>query len=405
MDHLELLGVALGLSALAGINLYLTVFAAGLAIRFEWIVLSPQYQQLEILGHPAILIVSGILFFAEFFADKVPWFDSLWDSVHTFIRPVGGALLAVQALGTPSEAYDVVVALLAGGISLTTHSVKSGIRLAANTSPEPFSNVGLSLAEDVAVVGGLALIYTNPVIALIVFVIAIALAIWLLPRMLHTVRAQLWLAWRKLKFPARIAGEPMLPSRLPHQVTMLLHRVAPETEQVAWAVKGIVGRIPGAPKHYDVWLIALEGENDAVYVVSKRTFGGSAQRVSLLEHRATAESRFLSEALVIFRPDGGEKLVLHFDKPRAFLAELVARDVEKRIAARTRELDGSNVAAEPSARGESRFAPEAGRPEPEAPEAGPVAEPESADAKDAAGDSEETERPSIKPGSPISVSS
>ncbi len=130
MDRLNLLGVALGLACLAGINLYLTVFVTGLAIHFHWITLGPAYQSLEVLGHPAVIIVSGILYFLEFFADKIPWVDSAWDAVHTVIRPIGGALLAIQVLGHPSPAFTVIVALLAGGTSLVTHTAKSATRRA-----------------------------------------------------------------------------------------------------------------------------------------------------------------------------------------------------------------------------------------------------------------------------------
>ena len=156
MEKLHLLGVALGLACLAGINLYLTVFATGLAIHFHWITLAPAYQSLEILGNPVIITIAGVLYFLEFLADKIPWVDSAWDAVHTVIRPIGGALLAIQLLGHPSPAFTVIVALLAGGTSLITHTAKSATRLASNTSPEPFSNIALSLTEDAAVVGGLA---------------------------------------------------------------------------------------------------------------------------------------------------------------------------------------------------------------------------------------------------------
>ena len=164
MERLNLLSVALGLACLAGINLYLTVFATGLAIHFHWITLAPAYQSLEVLGHPVIITIAGILYFLEFFADKIPWIDSAWDAVHTVIRPIGGALLAIQVLGHPSPAFTVIVALLAGGTSLVTHTAKAATRLATNTSPEPFSNIALSVAEDVAVVRGLALIHFNPLL-------------------------------------------------------------------------------------------------------------------------------------------------------------------------------------------------------------------------------------------------
>jgi hypothetical protein len=202
VDRLNLLGVALGLACLAGINLYLTVFATGLAIHQHWIVLGSDYQSLAILGDPLILWISGALYLLEFFADKVPWVDSAWDTVHTIIRPIGGALLAIRVLGQTSPAFDVVVALAAGGASLVTHSAKASTRLVTNASPEPFSNIGLSLVEDVAVVGGLALIHFNPALALAIFVLLLAIIIYFAPKIFRAVRVKLWLIWKKLNGPA-----------------------------------------------------------------------------------------------------------------------------------------------------------------------------------------------------------
>ena len=154
--------VSLGLAALAGVNLYLPVFAAGLAIHFHWITLGPQYQSLEVLGNPWIISIAGVLYLLEFFADKIPWVDSIWDAVHTVIRPIGGALLAIQVLGHPSPALTVIIALLAGGTSLLAHTAKAATRLASNTSPEPLTNIALSLGEDAAVLGGLTLVHFSP---------------------------------------------------------------------------------------------------------------------------------------------------------------------------------------------------------------------------------------------------
>src|SRR5207244_10088516 len=134
-------------------------------------VLASSYQSLAVLGDPLILWISGPLYCLEFFADKIPWVDTAWDTVHTIIRPIGGALLAIRVLGQTTPAFDVVVALAAGGASLVTHSAKASTRLVTNASPEPFTNIGLSLLEDVAVLGGLALIHFNPLWALAVFVL------------------------------------------------------------------------------------------------------------------------------------------------------------------------------------------------------------------------------------------
>src|SRR6266511_2542850 len=111
METLQTLGIALGLASLAGLNLYLTVFVTGLSIQQGWVTLAPQYQQLDILAHPAVIAIAGVLYVLQFFADKVPWVDSLWDSIHTVIRPVGGAFLALRALGPIDPTVEVIAAL------------------------------------------------------------------------------------------------------------------------------------------------------------------------------------------------------------------------------------------------------------------------------------------------------
>jgi hypothetical protein len=201
VEKLDLLSVALGLAALAGINLYLTVFATGLAIHFHWITLGPQYQSLEVLGNPWVISIAGVLYVLEFFADKIPWVDSIWDAVHTVIRPIGGALLAIQVLGHPSPTFTVIVALLAGGTSLITHTAKAATRLASNTSPEPISNIGLSLGEDAAVLGGLTLVNLSPLLALIIFLIGIGVFLYFARRILRSIKGKIGGAREKLDQP------------------------------------------------------------------------------------------------------------------------------------------------------------------------------------------------------------
>jgi len=190
-----MLGMALGFATLSGINLYLTTFLAGLAIRFNWIDLADKYESLAILANPWIIGVAGVMFFIEFFADKIPWVDSSWDAVHTFIRPVGGTLLALAALGDMDPAISVIAALLGGGTSLVTHATKAGGRLLVNMSPEPVSNSIASFSEDGLVLGGLGLMAFAPAVAFFVFLIVVILAIWLLRRSWGTIRK----GFKKLK--------------------------------------------------------------------------------------------------------------------------------------------------------------------------------------------------------------
>jgi hypothetical protein len=128
--------------------------------------------------------------------------DSIWDAVHTVIRPIGGALLAIQVLGHPSPVFTVIVALLAGGTSLITHTAKAATRLATNTSPEPVSNIGLSLGEDAAVLGGLTLMQFHPLLALIIFLIVMGAFFYFARRILRSIKRKIGMARKKLDEPA-----------------------------------------------------------------------------------------------------------------------------------------------------------------------------------------------------------
>jgi len=184
MTIIDQLGIALGLATLAGLNLYLTVLVAGCAVRFHWIELSDSYQQMEILGHPWVLGVAGTLFVIEFFADKIPWVDSMWDLAHTIIRPAGAIFIALAVLGKMDPVAVTVAVLLAGTAALSTHGTKSGIRAILNFSPEPLSNSVASVAEDGLVLGGLGLIGLSPAVAFFFFIgivvlcAALAIRLW-----------------------------------------------------------------------------------------------------------------------------------------------------------------------------------------------------------------------------------
>jgi hypothetical protein len=158
IEALAALGRTLGFSFAAGINLYATVAILGLASRYGWVALPAQYRAFD---SDHIITAAIVMYAIEFFADKIPWVDSLWDAIHTVIRPLGGALIAVTTLGEASPATETLVGLLGGTLAASTHFTKAGTRAVANTSPEPFSNWLLSLGEDVFVVtlGFIALKY------------------------------------------------------------------------------------------------------------------------------------------------------------------------------------------------------------------------------------------------------
>ena len=168
METLAFLGRTLGFSFAAGINLYATVALIGLASRFGWVAMPPEYAMFD---NDWVIGTAIVLYLVEFAADKVPWVDTMWDSVHTFIRPLGGALVAVAGLGDASPATQGMMALLGGVVAASSHVTTAGTRVAANTSPEPLSNWFLSLFEDVFVVALAALAIQYPLAALAVSVL------------------------------------------------------------------------------------------------------------------------------------------------------------------------------------------------------------------------------------------
>jgi hypothetical protein len=175
LEMLMTLGRTMGFSFAAGINLYATVAILGLSERFGWVALPAQFR---VFDNDYIIAAALALYVVEFVADKVPWLDTLWDAVHTLIRPAGGALIAVAALGHASPTMEVMVGLLGGTLAAGTHFTKAGTRAVANTSPEPFSNWALSLAEDVFVVGLSTLAMTHPLAAAVVVIIGMIGMAW-----------------------------------------------------------------------------------------------------------------------------------------------------------------------------------------------------------------------------------
>ena len=173
MSPVEVLGMAASLSLLAGWRLYACVLGAGIAMRLGLLPLPEHIQSLQVLTNPWVMGVAAVGFIAEFFVDKVAWLDSAWDTVHTLIRPLGGAALALAVVDSSDPAWQVAAFLLGGGATLLAHGAKAGTRGVINASPEPFSNVAMSSIEDVVTVGGLWLLFEKPEIG-------VALAIGLL---------------------------------------------------------------------------------------------------------------------------------------------------------------------------------------------------------------------------------
>ncbi|MEA1073012.1 DUF4126 domain-containing protein [Sphingomonas sp. LY160] len=179
MTPLELVALAASTSLLAGWRLYLVTLITGLGMKFGWVALPDQLQALDVLANNWVLAAAAVGTFAEFFADKIAWVDSAWDAIHSFIRPLGGALLSLAIIDSGDTGWQIASFLLGGGAAAVAHAGKAGARTLVNASPEPFSNMMVSTAEDVATGGLLALAIANPIAAALIALILVVLSLWL----------------------------------------------------------------------------------------------------------------------------------------------------------------------------------------------------------------------------------
>jgi hypothetical protein len=185
MNTLGTLGIAMGSAWLSGINLYAAVLTMGLLQRFH---LAQLPGDLNALSEWWVIAISGTLYLIEFIADKIPAVDSVWDAIHTFIRIPAGAILAAGAFAHFEPSVRIVAMLIGGSIALSSHGMKAATRVAVNTSPEPFSNIAVSLVEDVVAFGSAAVMAFHPVVILVVVVISVAISLWIIPRILRALR-------------------------------------------------------------------------------------------------------------------------------------------------------------------------------------------------------------------------
>ncbi len=272
MEVLHLLATALGVSAMAGINLYLTVFATSLALNMGWLHLSPQMQSLQVLGDPAILMISAGLYFLEFFVDKIPGLDSLWDAVHTAIRPLGAMLMSLALLGQTDVTLEIVTALLCGSVALSTHATKMGVRAVINTSPEPFSNTVASITEDMMVGGGLAVSYTHPLVAAVGVLIFLVTFLWFSPKLFRFARMALVFGRRRLSPDGgNDAGIGIDIS--PRHREQLGHGLG-AGKVLSWCVRGFTGKSSQFPSGLACYLFRVSIEADGGEPKDKKTADG-----------------------------------------------------------------------------------------------------------------------------------
>lgn len=204
LNPLATLGLGLGSAWLSGFNLYATVLTLGLLQRFHLVQLP---GDLDFVSRGWVLAVAAVLYLVEFLADKIPWVDSVWDAIHTFIRVPAGAVLAASAFAHFDPAVRALALLAGGTLALSSHGTKASVRMTVNASPEPFSNIFLSLAEDIFTIGLTALAAFHPVVILAIILVFILLLVWLGPKVFRAIR-------RMLRQVAAMFGRPRVPSGL-----------------------------------------------------------------------------------------------------------------------------------------------------------------------------------------------
>ena len=179
MNAVELVALAASVSLLAGWRLYFVTLVTGLAMKWGWIDLPDQLRALDFLASNWVIAIAGAGALAELVADKIAWVDSAWDAVHSFVRPLGGALLSLAIVDAGDPAFQIGSFLLGGGAAAIAHAGKAGARAMVNASPEPFSNIVVSTGEDIATGGLLALAIANPIAAALIALILVGLSLWL----------------------------------------------------------------------------------------------------------------------------------------------------------------------------------------------------------------------------------
>lgn len=253
MDALAQLGSILGLSFISGINLYATVAATGLCIKFGLIQNLP--PELQVFANDAVIFVALFLYFIEFFADKIQGLDTLWDGIHTVIRPIGGAVIALMQVGEASPALEVIVFLLGASAASAAHLTKAGTRLVVNASPEPFSNIAISVVEDAAVIGFSYLTLAHPKLSFFLTLVFLLLIAMLLPFLYRSFRMIVGAVFARIGslFVRSDAREGLKDMTLSQD--RCLEKRMEEGDEPVWAGKAYATRITSIPRFSRVTLV------------------------------------------------------------------------------------------------------------------------------------------------------
>lgn len=314
MEILQLLATALGISAMSGINLYLTVFATSLSLNMGWLHLSQDMQALQVLADPIILAVSGMLYFLEFCVDKTPGLDSMWDTVHTAIRPLGAMLMSMALLGQTDTVLEIIVTLLCGGVAFSTHATKAGLRAIINVSPEPFSNAAASIAEDIMVAGGLAVVYTHPLVAGISVLCFMATFVWFAPKLFRFIKMIIIFVRDRLSHGGRqtVGSMPRIDMVPGHRE--ILASSLDKGDVLAWSVKGFTGRSSLFPSGLVCYLLKPEDGRDGddvtgLFVPARRIWWFDSEKTEMSMKR-----RFLFDEFMLHDAKENISVILRFSR-------------------------------------------------------------------------------------------
>lgn len=345
MDALVKLSSVMGLSLTSGINLYATVAVVGLVTRYNLVQgLPPEFQA---FNNDLVIVLAIILYLCEFAADKIPVFDSIWDSIHTIIRPFGAALISITVVGKANPSLEVIAALLGASLALGTHAAKAGTRLIVNTSPEPFSNIILSVGEDIGVVGMSLLVLSHPYVSLVISLILLFLLVKFGPGLWRGVLLAFRALFVKLGAAFLGARETVLKEFLPDVIDEVVDGEIPKGEKVQVCLQCFARKIPGCGRNRKGYL--LLSDNQLLFAF-RRFFRTRMRQWKFSElEKVKLQQRFLVDILGIKSERKFSQFV--FLKNKSHAVKQLFEAIDKKVAPVGAETASTEATAAPDAAG------------------------------------------------------
>jgi hypothetical protein len=308
MEIIAQLGSLLGLSFISGINLYATVAVVGLCTKYNLVQgLPPEF---DVLANEMVIFVAVILYLVEFFADKVPGFDTLWDTIHTFIRPLGGAMMALIQVGDASPGLQVIVFMLGASLASAAHLTKAGTRLIVNTSPEPFSNIALSLGEDIGVVGLAYASLAHPELSFFITLGCLVIIALVLPLIFRIIRMFFRAFFFKIKCFLQRDAAWVASRTLPYTLDVFFDDRREADEVLSWTARGFTIRVQGSRRFSPVQVILT---NKTVRFVYRKRLRWNETVIPLPDIRQVKSYPGLLLSRLAFRGEGNDWLVYVYE--------------------------------------------------------------------------------------------